>query len=154
MLHKALFNLALAAALTTAYPTSSAADEDDIVVVVNPANHVGRLSKGDLRPIFQTSRTSWPDGERIVALNQPETSSARRVFDKVVLDMNNDEVTKYWTDRKIRGGTRPPRKLPNGAAIARFVSTEAGAIGYVMRADAGKDVKVVAAIRRGVIVAP
>jgi ABC-type phosphate transport system substrate-binding protein len=154
MPRKALFNLAVAAALTTAYPTSSAAGQDDLVIVVNPANHISRLSKSDLRPIFQTSRTTWPGGERIAAVNQPESSSARKVFDQVVLDMTNDEVVKYWTDRKIRGGARPPRRLPNGAAVARFVSTEVGAIGYVARSDVGEGLKMVAAIRRGAVVSP
>lgn len=154
MPHRAPLIVALVAALTASHVASSAAPDDELVVVVNPSNRVDHLAKSELRPIFQTARTTWPEGGRITAFNQPESSSARRLFDKAVLGMSDDEAAKYWTDRKIRGGARPPRRLPSGAAIALVVSQEAGAIGYMARSDADKRVKIVAVIRRGIVAPP
>jgi hypothetical protein len=60
--------------------------------------------------------------------------------------MDKDEVAKFWTDRKIRGGARPPRKAPSTSAVAKLVAEDVGAIGYVKSSDLSATVRKVAVV--------
>jgi ABC-type phosphate transport system substrate-binding protein len=133
---------------------SAQAGEEEIAVVVNSANPVQKLSQSELRPIFQTTRTTWSNGDKIIALNSPESESSRKGFDAAVLGLDPDRVARYWVDRKIRGGDAPPKVVPSPAAVLKVVAAKSEAIGYVRASELNKTVKVVARIRNGEVVAP
>jgi len=126
---------------------SIAAGGSELVVIVSSKRATTKLSKSELRRIFQTSKSTWDDGTQITAVNLPESNELRQDFDKAVLGMDKDEVAKYWTDRKIRGGARPPRKAPSTSAVAKMVADDAGAIGYVKSSDVSAAVRKVAVVR-------
>jgi ABC-type phosphate transport system substrate-binding protein len=142
------------AATSAAWPASSAADGAGIVVIVHKNVPVVRLERTELRPIFQVTRTEWPNNERIVPFNLPENHPLRRQFDRVVLGLEPDRVASYWIDRKIRGGTRPPKNLPSTAFLAKAVAKTDGAIGYVAESEVDASVRVVARIKDGKVIAP
>ena len=147
--------LALVAFLLAYTVQAGAADARDvIVVIVNKANPSAALSRNELRPIFQTTKMQWPDGSRITPYDLPDGDAVRDRFNAAVLGLDPDRVTRYWIDRKIRGGERPPVKLSGPAAVVHAVATNPGAIGYVSASDASNVVKVVAQIRGGEVVAP
>jgi ABC-type phosphate transport system substrate-binding protein len=150
--------LLLALLFTTAvasWPQDSAAvAEGAIVVIVNKANPVTTLAANELRPIFQTRKNNWSNGDDVVPLNLPEDNQLRREFDQAVLGLDAERVARYWKDRKIRGGARPPKHLPNTAAVLAAVAANSGAIGYVHASEANKSVKVVARIVGGKLSAP
>ena len=142
--------LLLALLLTTGVASwsqdSAAVAEAPMVVIVNKANPVAALDTSELRPIFQTRRNSWSNGEDAIPLNLPEDNKLRREFDQAVLGLDPERAARYWKDRKIRGGARPPKQLSNTAAVLAAVAANAGAIGYVNASEANKSVKVVARI--------
>jgi len=127
----------------------SAAGGDVIVIIVHKDNSVGKLAKGELRPIFQTSKTQWPNGDKIIALNLPEANTLRQGVDAAVLGLDPERVSRYWIDRKIRGGAPPPQKVPTVAGMLALVGSKPGAIGYVAEGDVKGNVKVVARIVNG-----
>jgi ABC-type phosphate transport system substrate-binding protein len=129
------------------------AETDEIVVVVNKANPAGALSRDVLRPMFQTTRSEWSDGTRVEPVNLPESDAVRQQFDAAVLGLDSDGVAKYWIDRKMRGGERPPRKVTSGAML-RFVANSRGGVGYLRASVADGTVKIVARIRGSEVVAP
>ena len=146
-------------ALTTlvgAWTQSSAAGVDltTIVVIVNRANPAALLDAGQLRPIFQTSKTSWGSGGEATPLNLPNESKLRQEFDQAVLGLDPDRAARYWQDRKIRGGAHAPKQLPTSGAVLVAVATTPGAVGYVYAGEANKTVKVVAKIVGGKLSAP
>jgi ABC-type phosphate transport system substrate-binding protein len=155
---KARRTLLLAMVLTTVmtgWPQASqAVAEGTIVVIVNKANPATTLGASELRPIFQTSKTSWGSGGDAIPLNLPDDNRLRREFDQAVLGLDAERVARYWKDRKIRGGARPPKQLPNTAAVLAAVSGNPGAVGYVNASEANKSVKVVAKIVAGKLSAP
>jgi ABC-type phosphate transport system substrate-binding protein len=134
--------------------TPIARSATEIVVIVNKANPVKALSKNDLRPIFQTKTLQWPDGSRIEPIDLPDTEALRHDFSATVLGLDPDRVLRYWIDRKIRGGERPPPKLPSPASIVRAVGSKPGAIGYVAVTDINPNVKIVARVRGGDVLPP
>lgn len=149
------FVLAAAAVLAAVtLPGTAPAAAGDIVVVVNKANATASLDRDALRPLFQTTKTQWSDGKRVAAYNLPEDDATRRDFDSAVLRLDADRVARYWVDRKIRGGERPPAKLPNAAAVLRSVGANPGGIGYVKEADATPAVKIIARVRKGEVLPP
>jgi ABC-type phosphate transport system substrate-binding protein len=132
----------------------AAAGGDEIAVIVNKGNPAGSLSQNDLRPIFQTTKTSWPDGSKITALNLPDADGTRKGFDAAVMGLDPDRVARYWVDRKIRGGNPPPKSVGSSGAVVKVVGSKAEAIGYVPSKDVSGNVKVVARIRGGQLVGP
>jgi hypothetical protein len=115
---------------------------------------VTRISRDELRPIFQTKKDTWPDGSAVRPFNMPDSSTVRQGFDTAVLGLDPDRVARYWIDRKIRGGERPPQTTVSSALMIKLVSRTAGAVGYVEEAAPDASVKVVARIVNGQVVAP
>jgi hypothetical protein len=132
----------------------ASAGGDEIVVIVNKDNPATTLGQSDLRPIFQTTKTEWPNGSKVLPLNLPEADAARLGFDAAVLGLDPDRVARYWVDRKIRGGNPPPKKIPSGAMVVKLVAAKAEAVGYANASEVDKSVKIVARIRGGQVVNP
>ncbi len=96
--------------------------------------------------MFTTRRQSWGGGSRIVPFNFPPKHQVRVDFDRAVLEMSPEEVARYWIDRRIRGGTPPPKSVSSAQLIVRLVSKLEGAIAYVPRSALAADVRVVTSI--------
>lgn len=139
---------------TSAWTSSSDAGSSDLLVVVHPSNPAARLERADLRRIFQTSKKSWPSGDRIEPLNLPEGTSQREQFDLAVLGFSPDETVRFWIDRKVRGDARPPRKVSNPSAVLSYVASSPGAIGYVPSGVPAHGVRVVARVSGAQVKAP
>ncbi len=134
--------------------TSSSHAESELLIIV-AADHPSRaLTVDELRPLFAVTKRNWPSGAKANPVNLPPRSESRREFDRVVLDMNPDEVSRYWIDRKIRGDGRPPRSLPSPPAVVAVVASIGGAVGYVPAGTPTDRVKIVARIRDGKLMAP
>lgn len=84
----------------------------------------------------------------------PEDNALRLAFDEAVLGLDAERVARYWKDRKIRGGARPPLRVSNSAAVLRAVAAKEGAVGYVKTSEVNATVKVVAKISGGKLSAP
>lgn len=150
--HRVLAGLLCLCCLTV--PVWATADSDEVVFIVHPKNPTRQLAGDELRPIFQTTKTMWGDGEHIVPFNLPPEDAARVVVDKAVLGLEPERMQRYWIDRKIRGGNRPPKTVANESMVVRLVARMPSAIGYVHRsATKGVDVKIVAVVRDGAVVA-
>jgi ABC-type phosphate transport system substrate-binding protein len=145
---------ALLAGPVLGWATGSLADGDVLVVIVNKANPVAKLARDELRPFFQTTKKSWDFGEDAVPINLPEGSVLRNAFDQAVLGLDPERVARYWTDRKVRGGARPPVRVQSTSAVLKAVATKPGAVGYVRLSEVNKDVKVVAKISGGKLSPP
>ena len=87
-------------------------------------------------------------------MNLPTSDTTRQGFDAAILGLDPDRVQRYWIDRKIRGGNRAPAEAPSAAIILKAVSQSPNAIGYVEAAQAPSNVKVVARIVEGQVLAP
>jgi ABC-type phosphate transport system substrate-binding protein len=136
------------------WATGSVAGGEVLAVIVNKSNPVGSLTQNELRPLFQTTKKSWSSGEDALPINLPEDSPLRNDFDQAVLGLDPERVARYWTDRKVRGGSRPPVRVPTTGAVLKAVASKAGAIGYVRLSEVNNSVKVVAKISGGRLSGP
>jgi ABC-type phosphate transport system substrate-binding protein len=134
--------------------SSQAVGDPIIVVIVNNANPVTSLGASELRPIFQTTKTRWHGGGDATPLNLPTESKLRQDFDQAVLGLDPARASRYWQDRKIRGGARAPKSLPTSGAVLAAVAADPSAVGYANASEVNKTVKVVARIVKGKLSAP
>jgi hypothetical protein len=130
------------------------ADAQEVVVVVHPAAPVRALSGAELEPIFLTTRSEWGDGSHIIPFNLPPKTQPRVDFDEAALHMGAEEVARFWIDRRVRGGNRPPRQVPTPQLMVSVVAHLPGAIGYVPRNTVDGSVRIVAALRNGKVLPP
>ena len=140
--------------IVSALPLMAVAESDEIVVVVNKANPQNEVGRDELRLMFQTVKTNWGDGTRAAPVNLPDDDPVRQRFDAVVLGLDPDRVLRYWIDRKVRGGERPPPKVSSETAVLRVVGATRGGVGYVKASAFDQSVKIVARIRDGQVVGP
>jgi ABC-type phosphate transport system substrate-binding protein len=125
-----------------------------LAIVVNKQNPVSSLSQNELRPLFQTTKKTWDSGQEAIPINLLEDSPLRAEFDQVVLGLDQERVARYWTDRKVRGGARPPVRVPTTSAVLKAVASKPGAVGYVRLSEVNASVKVVAKISGGKLLGP
>lgn len=114
-----------------------------LAVIVSPSNKLTNISVADLRRVFQSERLTDPDGNRLIALNHPPKTVDRVGFDQVVLRMDPEGVGRFWIDRKIRGGSGPPRTVESLATLRRVVEKLPGAIGYLRPGQLSNEVRAI-----------
>ncbi|RYZ09477.1 MAG: hypothetical protein EOO73_04060 [Myxococcales bacterium] len=146
--------LALLVAAAISGSRGSLAGGEVLAVIVNKANPSKVLGQNELRLIFQTTKKSWDFGEDAVPINLLEDSPLRADFDQAVLGLDPERVARYWTDRKVRGGARPPARMPTSSAVLKAVASKPGAVGYVRLSEVNNTVKVVAKVSGGKLSGP
>lgn len=120
-----------------------AGNEVALAVIVSPNSKLTNISTADLRRVFQSERLTDPDGNRLIALNHPPKTVDRVGFDQVVMGMDPEGVGRFWIDRKIRGGSGPPRTVESLATLRRVVEKLPGAIGYIRPGQLSNEVRAV-----------
>ncbi len=151
---RSLIRVGLVTLFALAWSPPSEAGGEVIAVIVNDKNPASTLGVTDLRPIFQTTKTRWQNDVEAVPINLPNEDGLRIEFDRVVLGLDPERVARYWQDRRIRGGARPPKRVTSIGAVLRAVASHPGAVGYVRAGDVTGNVKVVAKISGGKLLAP
>jgi hypothetical protein len=120
-----------------------AGNEAALAVIVAPTSKVTTISLADLRRVFQSERVTDPDGHRLIALNHPPKTPDRVGFDQIVMGMDAEAVGRFWIDRKIRGGSGPPRTVESLATLRRVVEKLPGAIGYIRPGQLSNEVRAI-----------
>jgi hypothetical protein len=120
-----------------------AAPPNALVIVTQKSSALSDLTLRELKRLYQSEQVNGPDGKPLIPLNHPAGSPARVAFDQLVLKMDQDEVGRYWIDRKIRGQTGAPKAIPSVELLRRAVASIAGTLTYLSAAEVTADLKVV-----------
>jgi ABC-type phosphate transport system substrate-binding protein len=149
------YALSIVAAFMEPRPSAALPPAPKVVsIIAHRSVAISSITRDELRPIFQTRKTTWPDGSSVRPFNLPPSSSARKAFDEVVLGLRTDDMQRYWIDRRIRGGASPPTTVPNETLMLQVVKTLPGAVGYVESVALDPGVKVIARISANQLVKP
>ncbi|MET0790197.1 MAG: hypothetical protein ABW061_01635 [Polyangiaceae bacterium] len=124
-------------------PSAHAAERVVLAVFVAKDSALQGVKMTELRRIFTNADDSGFSGERNTPFNHTARSSDRVGFDRTVLHMSPEEVSRFWIDRKIRGLPGPPRAVDSLSQLLRLVSRQSGGIGYARRAQVTSDVRVI-----------
>jgi hypothetical protein len=118
-------------ALPSVERTARAAERVTLVVFVAKDSSVKNLKMTELRRIFTNADDSGFSGKRSIPFNHTARSNDRIGFDRTVLRMTPEEVSRFWIDRKIRGLPGPPRAVDSLSQLVRLVSRTSSGMGYV-----------------------
>ena len=122
--------VAAAGLLVLARPVPVEAGEG-YVVVVNEANPVGRMSRGELSKLFLKRSTTWPGGAAAVPFDLSGTSPVRKAFSQGVHGKALWVVVAFWQQEIASGRTQPPVVCPNEEQALQAVSRNPGGVAYV-----------------------
>ncbi len=103
----------------------------DLVVVVNPANHVTSLSRQQVQRLFLKQATVWPDGEGVKPVDLPKASPLRAAFATEFLGRSLATLDQFWTHSIYSGRAVPPTERRSERDVVEYVRENPGAIGYV-----------------------
>ncbi len=117
-----------------------------VVVIVNPGANITEITPKQAKSLFLGKAKKLPDGEKAKVVDQSKSSASREVFLKKVLKKSEKKLKAYWSKQVFSGKASPPKQLDDDAAVKSYVSSTAGAIGYIDSASLDDSVKPVLTI--------
>lgn len=83
-----------------------------------------------LKQVFSGTRFSWPDGDKIVVVDQPGTPVSEAFYDKFV-GRSVSEVRKTWMRSILSGEASAPVKCANDEEVKIQLTGKPMAIGFI-----------------------
>lgn len=103
----------------------------DFQIIAHPDVPVDAVGLEDLGRIFTRDVTEWPDGSRIVPVEQGGAGGARDAFYKATLNTYVEDITAFWIRQAMSTGAKPPRIFSHPDLVVNFVAKTPGAIGFI-----------------------
>jgi ABC-type phosphate transport system substrate-binding protein len=114
-----------------------------VVFIVNKANPIDDMTSSDLRKLFTSERSSWPDGKKVTLVMLDQGKKERETILRNLYRMSESDYAKFVLQAAFTGNARnDPKVLADGAGVVTFVSLVPGAIGYASADQVGASVKV------------
>jgi len=123
--------------MTTAMTAAPAAD---FAVVVASGSSIQNMAPERIRDMF-LKRRNFEGDIKLVPVNPLGEDQLRRQFEQAVLQMNRDDVNRYWTTSHFQG-VKPPITQASLESVKRFVARVDGAIGYIPRSMVDSSMRV------------
>lgn len=113
----------------------SETNANDFVIIVNGANPVTSLTVTQVKLTYLRKINRRWEGlnKNILPVDRKVDCDVKRFFLKTVLQMTNDELNRYFTEREYQNAEPPPAKLVSDDEVLNYVSNNVGAIGYVKK---------------------
>ena len=119
-----------------------------IVVIVNPASGIDKLSRDEVIDIFLGRYRKLPSGRVALPIDLANPSEERTRFYQLLVNKSPTEISSYWARLVFSGKTSPPFQVPDAQTAVELVQSNPNAIAYVDRAALNPGVKVVLEIKR------
>jgi ABC-type phosphate transport system substrate-binding protein len=122
---------------------SQMASAGTLVVIVNPASKVERLTRYQVLDIFLGRYRSLPTGIPAMPIDLKGTSAERQTFYRVLARKDLAEISSYWARLVFSGQASPPYQVADVHAALELVASNPSAIAYVDSSVVDRRVKVV-----------
>lgn len=119
-----------------------------LVVIVNPASGVEKLSRAEVVDIFLGRYRKLPSGRPALPIDVAEPGEERARFYELLVKKSLPEISSYWARLVFSGQTSPPFQVPDARTAVELVQSNPNAIAYVDRALVNGRVKVVLELDR------
>jgi len=114
----------------------------DILVVANKDNQIETLTKKQIIDIYMGRKSTFPNGEVVLPIDQETGSTIRKLFYKNLVNKTLSEINTYWARLLFSGRATPPRPANNGSSVINIIKKNKSAIGYINLEDVTDDVRV------------
>jgi ABC-type phosphate transport system substrate-binding protein len=121
---------------------AKAAAAGDVIVIVNNDNP-NPVDRAFVQRVYSGALRGWPDGNVVVALDQPEESVLRERFSVDVLGRSPAHMRALWSQNIFTGKGLPPKVAVADAEMKRYVAADRHAIGYISASQLDASVKAV-----------
>lgn len=120
------------------------AAENDVAVIVNPANPANSISSAELRTIFSGEKIAWNGSLAVVPFVRNGKVHERHVLLDLILRMSETGYHDYWL-RKTRAGSSigEPLGLYSNGMQLEAVRSHKGGIALIKAMDVKAGVKVI-----------
>jgi hypothetical protein len=122
------------------------AAEDPIVVIVNPAAGVSRLTREEATNLFMGRQRYLGKGLVALPVEMVEPEEVRARFYERLVNLPLPQVRAYWARVYFSGKAQPPRQTSSAAETLDVVAANKGAIGFVLQSKLDRRVKPVLAL--------
>ena len=118
----------------------SAAQAQDVLLVVSNNSQISEISASDVRAIFTGTKTRFADGSHATPVTL-KGGPAQEVFLRNYVGERPDEFRAQWRKAVFTGQGAMPRAFDSEAALIEFVAATPGALGYVSHISPNDKVK-------------
>jgi ABC-type phosphate transport system substrate-binding protein len=115
----------------------------DVVVVVSANSTVDSLTKSQVSNIFLGKTSSFPNGDKAIAIDQKDGSTEWIDFYKKVSGKSGSQLKSYWAKLIFSGRKQPPKQLADSSEVKKSVSSNPSQISYIAEEAVDSSVKVV-----------
>lgn len=102
----------------------------DIVVIVSQQSPVTSIDMHQARLIFMGKIGSFPDGRKVVVIDQPK-SLLHDQFYLAVASKTSYQMASYWSRMMFTGAAMLPIQAATSEEVLRKVANDINAVGYV-----------------------
>ena len=114
------------------YSASSLAQEN-LTVISNAKGSPTELKLSQLQSILKGEKQRWNDGTKVVIALMKVNTTIGTVTTKRILNMNGDQLNKYWLAMVFQGKADAPSFFNSMEDLENFVAQTPGAIGITGR---------------------
>lgn len=115
---------------------SAGASAGEFAVIAHESATVDEVSSDVIARMMLRKTSQWPDGTKVMPVDQLASSETRETFSKEMLGKTMNAVHAYWQQQVFAGRGLPPPTRESDAEVVAYVAATPGALGYV---SAGAD---------------
>ncbi len=113
-----------------------------IVVIAHKTVPIDTLKKSELLDFYTCDIRKWSNGQPVVVFDLKSPSEVKTAF-YVYLGKSSSRMKSIWLKKLLSGEGEPPEAMDSEEEVLGKVAATAGAIGFVSKVQARKDVKVI-----------
>jgi ABC-type phosphate transport system substrate-binding protein len=119
----------------------------ELLVVVSAKSPVDTITPDQATDIFLSNVATFPSGGVAVPIDQSEASAVRTEFYAKAASKSPSQMKAYWSKLIFTGKGRPPKEVPDSAAVKKLIAANPNLIGYIDGSELDASVKVVATVK-------
>lgn len=130
--------------LSPALPLTAQAD---VYVVVPATSTVKSMTQKEVVDLYMGRTRAFPGGEFALPFDLPREHAGRAAFYLALTGMGPAQVNSYWSRLMFSGQTMPPQSVADEAAMIDIVKRTPGAVGWVRKEPADKQLRVLLVLK-------
>jgi ABC-type phosphate transport system substrate-binding protein len=99
--------------------------------VVSARSGIVSLSNAQVADIFLGKTNRFPDGTPAVPVDLSDGSTERDAFYTKVTGKTPSQLKIYWSKIIFTGRGQPPKAVPTGGDMKKYIAANTDAIGYI-----------------------
>lgn len=119
----------------------------DFYLIVHSANPQQSLTHKEAVDLFMGRNRAFRNGDLAQVFDLPRDSAQRNDFYLRLTGMGPAQVNSYWARLMFSGQTMPPQAVADEAAMIETVRRSPGAVGWVRKEPADKQLRVLLVIK-------